>query len=687
MDWRSLLLLVVDATVLFVTWRGLGSSRSTLPPLVRISLGVLVLFGLIAASLWLICRPSTLAVVVIAALIGSTGLTGRGLADMEAAFGGSRFRLYMLSVVTVAALVYLIVPITTFLTSPGEIGVHLDYLLTVNARDAMMAVYLAALLYALAISPRMKTALTLLALGAVALALVYGLALPFGYPKMTGLTFEQVPTPATTRFLRLIADLLCVAAIGVSLCLSLRRFGGRPLLVGLVLVDLSLVTATALGLARDDIGGAGGPQDETTLTAQPLRFSPTQSNTLIIFLDRFMGGYVEGMLAADPSLRTRLSGFTWYPLTVSAGENSIAGVHPMYGGYDYLPVAMNERKKSLRDLSVEAFSILPYNFSRKGHRVNFVEPGGLGFTMDGDCSYLQMPNVYCSHIPPALVRRRAQEMQFPMPELSRSSYADLLVLLGSMRSAPYALKGVLLDKGPWRPFLDHSSGTTFRVWAELKAFPDLSMTDAVEPNLNIVSNILPHEPYYLDDDCIPQQQRFELPDDEVEKRGHVSLFSLQHENAARCTLRIVADYLDFLKRSGVYDNTEIVIVSDHGIVGPVLDRSTRAIAGKTWDNAYVRSRSVLLVKKIGASGELQTSEQFLPNAEVPRIVCERIDGCVNPYLGNRPITAQGRDDPFYVSLVPWQFSLQRSDAFVIHTQLLLTKKDPYEATNWKVIQK
>ena len=150
----------------------------------------------------------------------------------------------------------------------------------------------------------------------------------------------------------------------------------------------------------------------------------------------------------------------------------------------------------------------------------------------------------------------------PLPELSRSSYADLLVLLASMRTAPYALKAVLNDKGPWRPFLDHSAGTTFKVWAELKAFESLSLTSAPEPNLNIISNILPHEPYYMGEDCLPQQQKFEVPNAEVARRGHPSLFSLQHEITARCTLLLVADYLDFLKRAGVYDNTEIVLVSE-----------------------------------------------------------------------------------------------------------------------------
>lgn len=358
----------------------------------------------------------------------------------------------------------------------------------------------------------------------------------------------------------------------------------------------------------------------------------------------------------------------------------------MLGGYDYTPVEMNARRTSLRDLSVEAFSILPYNFSRHGYQVNVVNPGGLGFTMAGDCSYLQMQGVTCTHISPSFTKRRAEQMGFPIREISESSYADLLVLLASMRAAPYLVKEVVHERGPWRPFLDHSAGTTFRVWSELKAFPELSFTGASEPNLNIVSNILPHEPYFLDDDCQPLRERFAPPIEEVRRRGYPTLFALQHAIAARCALEMTADYLDYLKTAGVYDNTKIVIVSDHGIVGEVEDHSSRAIAGGTVANAYVRTRSVLLVKETGATGPLRISEEYRPNAEVPRIVCEEIGGCVNPYLGGRPIAAFGRDDPFFVSLVPWQFSLQRPDAFVILKQLALRGKDPYDARGWVELQ-
>ena len=597
-------------------------------------------------------------------------------------FGRLRFPIYVLCVATAAALVLVFVPITIFLTSPGELSIHLDQLLSTKVSATMAVVYVAAGLYAAATTSWMRTALALFAPGALALALIYAYALPLGYPAMTGLTFEQLPTPTLTQVWRVAVDVVIVIAVAFAVRMLLLRFGARSVLIAVVLINLSLGVAAASSVRRERLGEAGGVDAHVQVLDRPLRFSPSQPNALIIFLDRFMGSYVESILASDPQLAERLRGFVWYPRTVSAGENSIAGVHPMLGGYDYMPLEMNARGKPLRDLSVEAFSILPYNFARHGYRVNVVAPRGLGFTMAGDCTYLQLANVFCTHIPARIAQRRAAEMDFPLRELSAASYEDLLVLLASMRSAPYAIKELLYAHGPWREFMDHSAGTTFREWAELGALAELSQTDAGESNFNFISNILPHEPYYLDETCRPQQERLELSDEQARQRGHRNLFSLQHAIAARCALLSVADYLAFLKASGVYDNTKIVIVSDHGIKGTVRDSSTRAVAGGTQSNIYVQSRSLLLVKEIGAAGALQVSETFMPNAEVPRIVCVDIGGCVNPYLNDKPITADGRDDPFYVTRVPWQFNLQHPTAFVIKRQMTLRGKDPFKVENW-----
>lgn len=646
----------------------------------------LLLYAATLGAVWLQTDVWALAIVVLAAVCATVVLPGEGLSWLTDTLGRYRLPLYLLSTSAAVATVLVLLPIGTFRTSPGELTVHLDYLVTVNARQAMTIVYVAAILYALVPTSRMRTALALLAMGTLAVTVVYAYVLPFGYPAMAGLGFEGGTLSRTEQAVRLLGDAVVIVAVALTLRAVVVAYGVRPLLLTVVLVTVSMFGTAAIA-ARNEmggVGGEGGAGERDTAADRPLRFSATQPNVLVIFLDRFMGSYVESALAARPALATELSGFTWYPRTVAPGSNSIVGVHTMLGGYDYMPEAMNARGRSLRDLSVEAFSILPYNFSRKGYRVNVLNPRGLGFTMKGDCSFLEMEGVYCGHIPAAVARSRAAAMNFSLGDLTASNYTDLLVLLGSMRATPYGLKEAIRNQGSWRPFLDHSAATTFTQWAELHALPELTDTTAAESNYNIVSNILPHEPIYLDDQCRPQPSAFEVAPAELRRRGHKTLESLQHANAAECSLSIVAQYLRHLREAGVYDNTTVVVVSDHGVQGAnIQDRSTRAVEGGTTSNLYVRSRSLLLVKERGATGPLRTSETFLPNAEVPRIVCQTIGGCVNPYLGNKPIDVMGRNDPFVVSFVPWQFTAQRPDAFVIRQQYVLTGKDPFNVKNWR----
>jgi hypothetical protein len=646
---------------------------------------ILTLLGLLDACVlfWFDCSIRPAVYLLFLGCIAAITYPAGHIEVLSRALGKFRFVIYALCTVTLAALYYIYLPITTFLTSPGEVAIHLEYLLSTNARNVMVIVYCACALYACAFSSRMRSTITFLMAVSVALALVYSYVYPFGYPQMNGLMFERIAISSGTHVLRAAADVVTVLVVTVVTLLALTRARGKTITMGLVLVNISLGVAAGVGVVGDDSSPEAREQQGST-ERQLIQFSPDKPNVLIIFLDRFMGGLVEGILQRRPHLTEQLKGFVWYPRSVAPGENSIAGLHALLGGYDYTVTEMNKRDRSLRDLSVESYAILPHNFTRKGYQANLVSPHGLGFTMAGDCSFLKgIPGLKCGHVPLTVSKQMADQMGVQTAVLSKARYADLLVLLGLMRGTPYSTRAILYERGPWRPYLDHSAGTTFKEWAELKALPQLSKVDSDRSNISVFFNILPHEPYFMGEDCLPRSAELKLSREEVARRGHASLFSLQHEIAAECALQIVADYMTWLQKAGVYDNTKIVIVSDHGIVGDVEDTSSRAKAGGTTDNSFVRSRSVLLVKDRNSSGPLRISEEFMPNAEVPRLVCQEIGGCTNPYLDNKTIEAHGRDQPFIVDLVPWQFSAQEPNRYKIKSQHILTGRDPYDAKAWQ----
>lgn len=668
----------VAASVAFLLSWGLAHRRS-LWARIALALGG---GTIIAVVLWFDCSPRAL---LTPALAGAAGLLPRAedaTSTLRTKLGRTMVWLYLAGVATIALTVWVYLPVLAFLTSPGELAVNIDFLVSNNVRGSMAMLDGALLLYAMCASPRLRAALTVLAIAGVALILTYAFILPFGYPRLSGLLFEQMALPTKTVMLRAAVDIVAVAVLPAMTVLLLMRVGGRRFLAGLVFVNLSLGVVTVLAIRRD-VNEQPGEHTEVAAAA-PLRYSRTGHNTLLIFLDRFMGGYVEKILADDPTLAADLDGFTWLPNTVAAGYNSIAGLPPLLGGYDYTAREMNARRKSLRELTNEAFSILPWNFTRQGWEASLLRPHGLNFTLQGDCSVLAIPGLRCGQVPLQFAERAARAHRISIEALSKSNYVDLLVLLSTMRVAPYSIKATLLKRGPWEPFLRHTAGTTLQEWADLDALPHLSSTGAQKNQLNIVFNFLPHEPYYISEDCTPLVERAEPSAARLAQGNWPDAFAYHHEMGARCALRLVRDYLVWLREQGVYDNTTIVIASDHGIIGSVKDRSSRAVAGGTEDNEYVASRSLLLYKPRDAHGPVLTSDAFLPNAEVPRLLCQEIGGCINPFLGNKTIEAHGRDDPFHVDVVPWQFNAQKRDRFVIEKELVLTGKDPYRRENWRV---
>jgi len=90
----------------------------------------------------------------------------------------------------------------------------------------------------------------------------------------------------------------------------------------------------------------------------------------------------------------------------------------------------------------------------------------------------------------------------------------------------------------------------------------------------------------------------------------------------------LGEWFDYLRECGVYDNTRIIIVSDHGAS---LDQGP----GTCEDSFHASSYNpILMVKDFDAHG-FTTSYDFMTNAEVAYLATEGlIEDPVNPFTGN-----------------------------------------------------
>jgi hypothetical protein len=113
-----------------------------------------------------------------------------------------------------------------------------------------------------------------------------------------------------------------------------------------------------------------------------------------------------------------------------------------------------------------------------------------------------------------------------------------------------------------------------------------------------------------------------------------------HSNAA--AIKRLSDYFDFLKANNVYDNTRIILVSDHG-------RLDTTYVTKTGLPFHVdQFNAVLMVKDFNAKGEMKTDTTFMSTADVPTLATEGlVENPVNPFTGNA-INSDRKKEPLLI---------------------------------------
>ena len=117
-------------------------------------------------------------------------------------------------------------------------------------------------------------------------------------------------------------------------------------------------------------------------------------------------------------------------------------------------------------------------------------------------------------------------------------------------------------------------------------------------------------------------------------------------------LKRVGEWFDFLKKNGVYDNTRIIVASDHGGNGyedcmeTDMDLDARVKGEAYWGRGHYHP--LLLFKDFYASGPMTKSMDFMTNADAASLLLKGlVEKPVNPFtkkeipLDTRPLKKDG----------------------------------------------
>ncbi|MDO5127016.1 MAG: hypothetical protein Q4D54_04625 [Eubacteriales bacterium] len=375
----------------------------------------------------------------------------------------------------------------------------------------------------------------------------------------------------------------------------------------------------------------------------------TEGNNVVVFmLDRAISGYIPYIFAERPDIAEQFADFTYYPNTVTYGHTTNFATPALFGGYEYTPEQLNTRTdESLREKQNEALKVMPAVFAEQGYEVTVCDPPYANYEWVPDLSIFDdMEHVQAYRTEGAFRESKLTTIDNVYKRLQQSNF----VYYGITKMAPLIIRAQLYNVGSYCSTVGNSNNllnegfkNSYTALVSLK-----DMTGIVEDDSNhflMLQNSTTHEPVVLKmpeyipaNDVVWEEELQKMPEHVVDgKKLDINDYeTLSYYQINVAALQAVADWISFLKQQNVYDNTRIVIVSDHG-----EGLGQFGFAGDIDIEAY---NSLLLVKDFGETsgevsgevpGDVRTSDEFMTIADVPYLAMkDLIRQPVNPFTGN-----------------------------------------------------
>lgn len=368
--------------------------------------------------------------------------------------------------------------------------------------------------------------------------------------------------------------------------------------------------------------------------------SKSGKNVFVLFLDRAIGIFTPYIFEEFPELKSTYSGFTFYPNTISFSDSTNKAAPALYGGYEYTPEQMNLRKDELLlEKNNEALLVLPRIFSDAGWQVTDFDPQNPNYSSTDDFSPFEgLHNTkVLSH-----VSGISEKYISDHPELSEFSNADLRV----KKTLPkFALLQMLVPiaRNTYYNGAKYFSGEYISLSKDfIKSFSELyylrQMTDfkAERNTYTIMHNMLTHNPTLLKQPgYMPSKNLSGIPAGSkctYPYSIHNDYSDIKHYEVNASALLRIADWLNFLKENHCYNNTKIIIVSDHGF----RDTIQYLAPGFSRNTDYGCYQPLLMVKDFNAEGEIKTDNTFMTNADTPELTLKNLGlADSNPFTGKK----------------------------------------------------
>ncbi len=437
-------------------------------------------------------------------------------------------------------------------------------------------------------------------------------------------------------------NLLVIGMIAMVICVGWKYHKARQMLLGIMTISLLglggwNVLGTQQELNEMDYIQTISQEDEAAEVSPILTLSKTGKNVVVFMLDRAISDYFPYIMAEKPQLAEQFSGFVYYPNTISFGQYTIYASAAIFGGYEYTPAQMNARSHiAAVDKQNEALKVLPVLFHEMDYDVTVCDPPLAGYREISDLSiYDDYPEID-THITMGAYLGEDEKYVKRLQDSQERNFFCYSI----MKMSPVLCQPFLYDAGVYFEATKNNTQNPAFMESYSVLTNLIGLTDIQEDSVGgfvMIDNETPHE------SCLLQMPDY-VPADDINNgayedssrftlNGRVmkmdNSYQLEHYHVNMATYLQIGRWLDYLKECGVYDNTRIIIVADHG---RTLGQFDDLLVSEELDvEGY---HPILLVKDFNAE-KFTTSDAFMTNADVPVLALDGIiNQPVNPFTGN-----------------------------------------------------
>ncbi len=568
----------------------------------------------------------------------------------------SNWLIYILATLYIVGLIFFWNPLLVFSSSPETFDFPAIKILKNNFNLFLISLTTVIILFAV-LPKKIKRIWLLFVLVIATLTFIYSSVIPINLGSLQESRFaeqEKLAAPIINYILE--AFLLIGVFIGVRwvYCKKYTKaIIGVLVLLNIFLIGNSLYKTAKTGFffkINTELG-ANSMQGE-------IAFSKDKQNIIYFLADGFQGWFIRQIIEENPELKETFEGFIWYPNTLSHSNYTHSSLTSLFGGHKYSVTWMNkdnghtikEKITKVSNLFVQKVKSKGYTYSSTKMHLSGIDKSQFDtFIPKWDDSW----------------RKWSDDLHLG---IFHEIWYTRLYENAIFYSVPLFFKPKIYNNKKWLSHYQYKSTepAVLKNFNFARLWPYISNTNADKPSFIYIHFHALHNPWSI-----------------ITDNGKMVNNVSPYENN-KWFIKQFSIWIKWMKANDVYDNTKIVIVSDHGATWYQYDGPLDFESPVKWDKDdltkireryYWRLNALLLTKDFNSHGPLKEDWRLMSNADAPAII----------FNENDPTKIDSAYRILQTIFTPWESHMLEQRTLKVYKHFEVTN-NIFNLKNWKRVE-